>query len=67
MESTIKIEGMHCDGCTKRLKRVLEREPAVRRADVSLSAGEARMKYNEHAVTTDRLRELIEQAGYTVA
>lgn len=62
---TIKIEGMHCDGCANRVKRVLEKEPGVREADVSYEAGEARVKYNEHMVADDRFRELIEQAGYT--
>lgn len=65
MEKTIKIEGMHCDGCAGRVRRVLEKEPGVREADVSYEMGEARLKYNEHAVTPDRLRELIEQAGYS--
>jgi copper chaperone len=66
MDTTIKIEGMHCDGCANRVKRVLEKEPGVRGADVSFQAGEARVKYNENSVTTDRLRELIEGTGYTV-
>lgn len=62
--STIKIEGMHCDGCASRVKSLLEKEPGVREADVSYQAGEARVKYNEHSVGAERLRELIEQAGY---
>lgn len=62
---TIKIEGMHCDGCASRVKHVLEKEPGVREADVSYEAGEARVKHNEHTIQTDRLRELIEQTGYT--
>ncbi|MBI4539410.1 MAG: heavy-metal-associated domain-containing protein [Gemmatimonadetes bacterium] len=62
---TIKIEGMHCDGCAGRVKRVLEREPGVRQADVSYQAGEARVTYNEQTVSPDQLGELIEGAGYT--
>jgi copper chaperone len=62
--STIKIEGMHCDGCASRVKGLLEKEPGVREADVSYQAGEARVKYNEHTVGPDKLREVIEQAGY---
>ena len=65
MDTTIKIEGMHCDGCANRVKGLLEKEPGVRAADVSYQAGEARVKYNEHTVTTDRLREVVERAGYT--
>jgi copper chaperone len=65
METTIKIEGMHCDGCASRVKGLLEKEPGVREADVSFRAGEARVKYNEHTINPDRLRELIEGTGYT--
>ena len=61
---TIRIQGMHCDGCTQRVKRVLEREPGVRKAAVSFEAGEARVTYDEQGVTTDRLRSAIERAGY---
>lgn len=63
--STIKIEGMHCDGCASRVKGLLEKEPGVREAEVSYQAGEARVKYNEHSVGTDKLRQVVEQAGYT--
>jgi copper chaperone len=62
---TITVEGMHCDGCASRVKGLLEKEPGVREADVSYQAGEARVKYNEHAVQENRLREVIEGAGYT--
>lgn len=65
METTIKIEGMHCDGCAGRVKVVLEKEPGVREADVSYQAGEARVKYNEHTVGADKLRQVIERAAYT--
>ena len=66
MNTTIKIGGMHCDGCASRVRRVLEKESGVREADVSFEDGEARVKYNEHSVTTERLRELVEGTGYTV-
>lgn len=62
--TTIRIEGMHCDGCAQRLRRVLEREPGVTTADVSWQGGEARVEHDGNA-TTDRLRAAIERAGYT--
>lgn len=65
METTIRIEGMHCDGCANRVKGLLEKEPGVRQAEVSYSAGEARVKHNEHTITTERLRDVVERAGYT--
>lgn len=62
---TIKIEGMHCDGCASRVKRVLEMESGVRAAEVSYPAGDARVKYDEHTVSPGRLRELIKGIGYS--
>lgn len=64
MNTTIEIEGMHCDGCAQRVKRVLEREPGVSRADVSFKAAEARVQFDERKTTTDRLRQIVERAGY---
>ena len=61
--TTITIQGMHCDGCAQRLKRVLEREPGVERAEVSLVGGEARVTHDSQT-TTSRLRQAIERAGY---
>lgn len=61
---TIRIDGMHCDGCAQRLKRVLEREPGVEKADVSYKGGEAHVQFDGQRITTDRLRQVIERAGY---
>lgn len=56
---------MHCDGCASRVKRVLKQDAGVQQAEVLYPAGEARVKYDEQTVTSRRLRELIESAGYT--
>lgn len=66
MESvTLEIQGMHCDGCAERVKRVLERETGVRQAAVSFTTGQAQVTYDEQAINTDRLQRAIERAGYT--
>ncbi len=57
----IKIEGMHSDGCVSQVKSLLEKEHGVREGEVSCPAGEARVKYNEHTVGADRLRQVILQ------
>ena len=61
---TITIDGMHCDGCAQRLKRVLERESGVEKADVSYKDGEAHVQFDGQRTTADRLRDIIERAGY---
>ncbi len=63
---TIKIVGMHCDGCAERVKTLLERQPGVREASVSFADGLARVRYNGHAVSEDRLVAVIEAGGFSV-
>lgn len=61
---TITIEGMMCAHCVKHVKDALEALPGVS-AQVSLENANAVCTYGE-GVTTDRLKEAVEQAGYQV-
>ncbi len=63
---SIKIDGMHCDGCAERIKTLLERAPGVREATVSFADGLARVRYNGHAVSEDGLVAVIEAGGFGV-
>ncbi len=63
---TIKVDGMHCEGCAQRIKTLLERAPGVREAAVSLADGLARVRYNPHVASEDRLAEVIERGGFSV-
>ena len=64
--ATIKIDGMHCDGCAQRIKTLLEREPGVREAAVSFADGLARVSYNPHVASEGHLAEVIETGGFSV-
>ena len=61
---TLKIDGMHCDGCAERVTTLLEKEPGVREVAVSFSAGEGRITYNSHTVGQERIVEVVEQGGF---
>ena len=63
---TLKIEGMHCDGCAKRIRAVLSRHAGVEDAAVSFAAGHARIRYNPQIVTGVALAGVIERAGFSV-
>lgn len=65
-DALFKIDGMHCDGCAERIKTVLEREPGVRAAEVSLTNKQARVIFNPRSVDDGRLVELVETAGFEV-
>ncbi len=63
---TLKIDGMHCDGCAERIRTVVGKQNGVQEAEVSYAAGVARIRYNPHAVTETSLAEVIERAGFRV-
>ena len=62
---TLRIDGMHCDGCAERLNAVLAREPGVRQAAASFAEASATVDFNPHAVGPARLREIVARAGFT--
>jgi copper chaperone CopZ len=61
-----KIEGMHCSGCARAIEALLSVEPGVRKVGVSLEAREARILFEPHTVSEDRLAAAISNAGYSV-
>ena len=64
MEKTIlKIEGMHCSGCSIRLERVLNGIEGVS-AKVSLENKNASVEYDTKKVTLNQICEAIEDAGF---
>ena len=62
----IKIEGMHCEGCSNRLTKVLRNVEGVNRADVSLENKLADIEYDENIAKIEDFYEAIEDAGFEV-
>ena len=65
--ATMTIEGMHCEGCARRIEGLFEKEPGVRSAAVNFAEGSARLRYNPHTVSEERLVAVIEAGGFSVA
>lgn len=63
---TLKIDGMHCEGCAQTIKALIGSEPGVQAADVSYEDGQARILYDAKTVGEDRLVQVIEQGGYGI-
>ena len=63
---TLKVTGMHCDGCSGRIKGALERIDNVESASIDHNTGKA-----DVAVTGDvspqMLIETIDNLGYTAS
>ena len=64
--TTLKVEGMRCNGCAQTIKTLLEREHGVKAAEVSLTEGEARVLYDPQAIDENRIVSAIEKPGYRV-
>lgn len=65
MKKLMKVEGMHCGGCSARLKRMLEALPEVECAAADHEAGTAEAVLNA-ALPDDKIKAVIENGGFTV-
>ncbi|MFH1343431.1 MAG: heavy-metal-associated domain-containing protein [Pseudomonadota bacterium] len=62
----LKVTGMTCGGCTSTVTNVLKTMPGVGDVEVSLSAGEATVQYDERVTSPDQMKSAVEGAGYGV-
>ncbi|MFT4257945.1 MAG: heavy-metal-associated domain-containing protein [Pseudoxanthomonas sp.] len=61
-----KVDGMKCDGCSGRLKRVLEGADGVESAHIVLETGQVTVDYDEVCIGVDAIKSVIADAGFTV-
>lgn len=62
MKHTYSIEGMHCEGCTEKIKKALEQTPQVTEANVTLSPPKATVEMNTH-ISVDQLNSRLKEVG----
>ena len=63
INKTIYIEGMHCEGCRKRVENVLSTIPEVKKVSVSLEEKKATLTLSQD-VSFHLLKEKIESLGF---
>lgn len=66
MTTTLKVAGMHCNGCVANLTKMLTKRSGVLSAKVSLEDASAQVEYDETKVDLDGLREVVENCGFDV-
>lgn len=66
MKTTLKVSGMHCNGCSTNLEKMLNKRAGVIFAKVSLEDAAAVVEYDEGKVDLDGLREVVENCGFDV-
>ena len=63
---SLKVTGMTCGGCISTVTDALKAVSGVRDVDVSLSAGEATVQFDERLTSPDKLKSAVKGAGYGV-
>lgn len=58
------IEGMHCEGCVKRLTNVLSELDGVSNVKVSLENKNAEVEYDEDKLELDDIKQGVSDAGF---
>lgn len=61
---TIRVEGMHCGGCSSSVQKALKATDGVEEVSVSFEKGEAVITYDDQKVTVEKLREVINGTGF---
>jgi copper chaperone len=62
----LRVTGMACRGCTTNVTRALSEISGVDDVRVSLSPGEATVRYDERLTSPDQLKAAVKGAGYGV-
>ena len=62
----LRIEGMHCTGCSARLQKVLSNLDGISNAEVSFETGMANIEFNKEIITLDEIKNAIVDSGFEV-
>ncbi len=62
----LRIEGMHCTGCSARLQKVLSNLDGVSNVEVSFEKGMANIEFNKEIITLDEIKNAIVDSGFEV-
>lgn len=62
----LKVTGMTCGGCSSKVSSALKAISGVKDAEVSLSAEEAVVQYDERLTSPDQLKLAVKNAGYGI-
>ncbi len=66
-EKTLRVPGMSCGHCKAAVEGELNKLSGVRKANADVEKGTVEITYDERTVTTEDLKDAIEEVGYTVA
>ncbi len=65
-DATFNVPDMSCGHCKAAVESELNKLSGVERSNADFEKGIVDVRYDEDLVTTDELRDAIEEAGYSV-
>jgi copper chaperone CopZ len=63
----LKIEGMNCDGCAKRIQSLLTKTSGIQQVSVSFETGKGSVSYRPQTTSEDQIIAVVEGAGFSAA
>jgi copper chaperone len=66
-EKTLRVPDMHCGHCKAAVEGELSKLSGVESSNADVEKGIVEISYDEEKVSTEQLKDAIEEAGYTVA
>jgi copper chaperone len=66
-EKTLRVPDMSCGHCKAAVESELNKLSGVQRANADVEKGTVEVSYDEGRVSTEDLKDAIEEAGYTLA
>lgn len=66
MKQEVKINGMHCAGCTNAVEKALEKVEGVKNVNVQLTTESAFIETDLSEFPRDPVKKAIENAGYEI-
>ncbi|SHE66543.1 heavy metal translocating P-type ATPase [Clostridium fallax] len=64
VEKSLKIEGMTCASCARRIEKVVSKAEGVSEASVNLASENLKVVYDEDKISLDDIVEKIDKAGF---
>lgn len=65
MLTTLRVEGMTCNGCVRHVREALRGVPGVAAVEVDLASGQAHVQRDPATASDAHLVAAVEAAGYT--
>lgn len=62
----LTVDGMHCGGCSGRLKKALEATPGIGSTAIDLPTKQVTVDFDSARLSTDAIKQAVQDAGFTV-